>query len=641
MTRRTLQSYAQWPRARLESEIRRHNRLYFLEGAPEISDAAFDRMLAVLRDRFPDSPVLTEIGSDLAMGEREKIRHAAPMLSLDKCASLDTLQAWADKTGDDFVAMPKIDGVAMSLRYDARGHLAVAATRGDGTVGEDVTANVQGVAEIPQRITLRNVEVRGEIYMPLSVFRQRFAESFASPRNLAAGALKQKDPRKTAAFHLRFLAYDLLGSDAATELAKRKCLHEVGIPAAPTQHCRRATLPQTIDRFVRERAQLDYETDGVVLRLNDVAAQDHVGATAHHPRFAMAYKYAGDAAQTTLEAIEWSVARSHVITPVGIIAPVLLSGAMVHRVSLHNYGLAKKLGVGVGATVEVMRRGGVIPHLERVITPGPRVLRAPGKCPSCGNATRIDGDFVYCTNPRGCGRALVGALKHFLDALGCEGFGPALLAHLVDAGIVTDPADLFALTVDALTQLERMGPTLATKLVRNLDGVRQVSLEQFLRALGIHELARHTSRVLAGFGSLDRVLAVSEEELAALHGIGPQIAHAVVAGLREKSPLIDKLRAILHITASQRKSKTGGRLAGKSVLFTGTLAAMSRPVAQALVEAQGGQVASGVSKTLQYLVVGSEGGAGSKLTKAQALVDAGAALQIVSEAEFLQLVGRK
>lgn len=626
-----------WSPAKLEAEIRRHNALYFQSAAPEISDTDFDAMVEALRRQTPNSKVLQAIGSDRQV-ERAAVPHAQPMLSLEKCYDDDTLRQWADKLPGRFVAAPKIDGVALAIRYDAQGRLQQAATRGDGQVGEDVTANVRHIAAIPQQITLREVEIRGEVYMPISIFRAHF-DDFMSPRNLSAGALKQKDPRKTAGFALQFFAYDLLGSDAATEVEKYQRLQDAGFTTSPWRQLRREDLLQAFQEFFRQRGALDVDTDGVVFKANDVALQDRVGATAHHPRYAIAYKYPGDQAQTTIESIEWSVSRSGVITPVAVMVPVPLSGAMVSRVSLHNYGLAREQGVGKGATVLVMRRGGVIPHLERVVRKGAGGrLRPPKQCPSCGRPTRMAEDFVYCSQPESCGSTQVGALKYFLDAIGCEGFGPKLLAQLIAKGLVSDAADLFALRVADLMDLDRMGETLATKLVSHLAACRTLPLDVFLRSLGISELAHQTSRLLANLGRLDEILQLEEATLAELHGVGPKIAAAVVQGLRAQRRFIDKLRR--HVSISARPAAASeGPLAGKSVLFTGGLAAMERNVAQQLVETHGGRVASGVSKQLDYLVVGAAGGAGSKLKKAQALVAAGGTpLQILSEAEFLAMI---
>ncbi|MBI4237894.1 MAG: NAD-dependent DNA ligase LigA [Deltaproteobacteria bacterium] len=632
----TSAAYEKWPQARLEREVQRHNQLYFVAGRPEISDAEFDRMVEVLRRRFPDSAALQAIGSD-AVGERAPVRHAVPMLSLDKCYQVEDLNAWAEKLDGPFVVSPKVDGVACALRYDMRGQLVLAATRGNGQLGEDVTPNARVIAGIPTQLPLHDVEVRGEVYLPLSTFRERFAASFMSPRNLAAGALKQKDPGRTGECGLRFFAYDLLGSDAATEQEKRRALQQAGFSCVTTVLVTTAQLAAQCALAQQISAESDFETDGIVFKIDDVGRQQRLGATAHHPRFAIAYKFAGDAATTTLREIVWNVSRNQIITPIGLVEPVELSGATVSRVTLHNYGLALRNGVGPGAAVIVRRRGGVIPHLESVVEPGAHALVPPPRCPSCAAATRVEGDFVYCTNPTGCSQAVVGALKHFLEAIDCDGFGPKVLQQLVEQGLAADPADLFALTAGDLLSLERMGEVLAHKLVAHLHARRELPLDVLLRSLGIPDLARQTARILASFGTLSHVLALTEDVLAAQHGIGPIIATAIVQGLKARRPLIDKLQRHVTIVAAASAELTGP-LSGRTVLFTGSLQAMARNAAHQLVESRGGRIASGVSTTLDYLVVGSAGGAGSKLKKAHALVEQGAPLTILTEEAFFRLV---
>lgn len=627
--------YERWDIETLEAEIRRHNDLYFVAHAPEIPDVEFDRMVEALRQKAPASPALVDIVSDVRSATRANVEHRHPMLSLDKCYSYGDLEAWGGKFAGGFIAMPKVDGVAMSLRYDAHGQLTVAATRGDGRFGEEVTANARYVRTIPQAIPLHSVEVRGEIYLPLSIFRKEYAQAFANPRNLAAGAIKQKEAKKTLSYRLAFLAYDLLGTACTTEVEKRKALARCGFDTVAWAFVSYTAGLRTVgDRFLAQRDVYDFETDGMVVRVDAVQEQQRVGATAHHPRFAIAYKYQGDSALTTVTDIEWSVSRSGTITPIAIVEPVQLSGATVSRVSLHNYGLAKKLGVGKGARAIVMRRGGVIPHLESVKKAGTSVLRAPTACPSCGRAVRTEDDFLFCTQPESCGVSRVGVLKHFLEAVDCEGFGPKILEQLVSHGLVNDPADLYRLTVDDLVTLERMGEILANKLVVHVQACRVLPLEVFLRALGIPELARQTSRILAGFDSLARVRAITHKELEEIHGVGPRIAASVVAGLKSRRALIDKL--LRYVTITENVPATTGRLVGKTVLFTGSLVALQRSVAHKLVEEHGGRVASGVSKQLNYLVVGEA--PGSKLKKAQQLLAQGADLTILSEKEFLRMV---
>lgn len=630
----------------LEEAVRRHNRLYFELARPEVSDYEFDRLVERLKKLRPDSPVLSEI-PDYGEKEFRKVPHTAPMLSLDKCYDEKDLLDWAGKFEGEVVATPKIDGCATELRYNVRGELELAATRGDGLVGEEITPNARMIGDIPQKIPRGPLEIRGEIYMRLSVFK-KYRDVFANPRNLTAGAIKQKDPRKTREYHLSFFGYDILGSPVRTETEKFALLKSFGVPTVEMKCIEKeaGAMRETFEYFLSCRDAQDFETDGVVFRANRTGEQARLGLTSHHPRFAIAYKFQGDSGQTMLREVEWSVARTGVITPVGVVEPVELSGATVTRVSLHNYGLMKEKGVRRGAKVLMMRRGGVIPNLESVVEAGRGpFIEPPRKCPSCGAATKIRDDFLYCTNKQGCRKAKMEELEHFVKTIECDGFGEKLIGKLYDNGFVKDPADFYTLKKGDLLELERIGEVLATKLVANLQAKREVPLELFLRSLGIRELAKHTSKLLVReFKTLKRVLETGEDELAAIHTIGPVIAREVVEGLRKKRPLIEKLLRYVRVGAAPRGRPEEGRhgglpLRGKKFLFTGSLLAVERSEAEKLVEERGGEIAGGVTQDLDYLVVGDGGGAGGKLTKAKTLQAKGGKVRILSEKEWKKRVG--
>ncbi len=619
----------------LEEAVRKHNRLYFVENAPEIPDVDFDRLVEELRRRKPDAAVLREIGSDVT-GERAKVRHETPMLSLDKCYDEGALAEWAAKFTGPVVASPKVDGLAVSIVYDERGKLVRAATRGDGVVGEEITANVKRIAAVPQDIDQPNAEVRGEIYMPLSVFA-RYRDAFANPRNLSAGAVKQKDPRKTGEYELAFFAYALLGADLPTEAERLERLAGLGFSTVEWRRVERDRMQNAYEAILAKRDDYDFETDGVVFKADDVAEQERLGNTAHHPRSAIAYKFQGDSGTTTLLDVEWSVSRTGAITPVAIVEPIELSGATVRRASLHNLAILKELGITTGAEVVMMRRGGVIPHVESVVRKGKGRIAIPKSCPSCGATTEVRDDVLMCTNAKACSRSAVSELKHFVHTVGIDGFGDKHLTQLYESGTVTDPAELYELTAEELLGMERMGETLAAKLLRNIEEHRAIPLATFLQALGIRELGKHVAKILAGFETLGRVRALTEEELAEIHTIGPTIAHEVVEGFRVRAPLIEKLLKHVTIERGAAARHATGPLRGKSFLFTGKLLAMPRGEAQKLVEEQGGEAAQSVTKDLDYLVVGG-GGAGSKLAKAEKLKQKGSAIEIISEKEFLNLV---
>jgi len=628
--------------ADLEREIRRHNKLYFELAKPVISDYEFDRMVERLKKLKADSQVLKEIGSDLGEGRGKKIFHSSPMLSLDKCYNLDDLMDWAAKLEGDVVASPKIDGLAIAIQYDADGELHQAETRGDGVKGEDITANVRMIPDIPAQVPEGPLEVRGEVYMRKSVFA-KYHDTFANTRNLAAGAVKQKDPKKTGEYQLNFFAYELIGPPLGQGVEQIRFLKRIGFVPIEAHRVKpeRKALQEAYDDLLKKRDAIDYELDGVVYKANEVSDQTRLGASSHHPRWAIAFKFQGDSGTSVLREVEWSVSRTGAITPIGIIDPVGLSGAQVSRVSLHNYGLMKKMGVSLGAKVLVMRRGGVIPNLEEVLSKTKKAVEAPKKCPSCGSPTEIRDDFLYCTNDKSCRSTRLGELRHFVDVLEIEGFGDKMIEQLYDNGFVEDLPDFFKLTVEDLLSLERVGEILAKKLIDQIQGHRKVPLSVFLRALGISELAKHTSELLAKqFRTLENIRNLSEEELAKIHTIGPVIAREVVKGLKEKAKAIDKL--LTQMRLEERAVARSGSLSGKSFLFTGKMGAMDRGDAEKKVEALGGEIAGGVTRDLDFLVIGREGyknrDKGNKWLKAESLIQKGADLKIVSEEDFLKML---
>ncbi|MBI1946280.1 MAG: NAD-dependent DNA ligase LigA [Deltaproteobacteria bacterium] len=642
----------------LEQLVRKHNALYWDEHAPEIDDPTFDKLVEALRKARPTSQVLEQLGEQKAAASPfGDVVHERPMLSLDKCYDDDALLKWATAIKGGFFMTPKIDGVACSVRYDAKGALAQAATRGDGKVGDDITANVRGIADVPKKLTgvRAALEVRGEVYLRRSRFDAVYKGDKANPRNLAAGALKTKDPKESAAYGLSFFAYDLLDGDAPgggpkTEADKMVRLGKLGFPVLPFRHFDdKAALAEGFRAMVEECKQLDTETDGVVVKADSVAEQDRLGITAHHPRGAIAYKFQGESAQSTVRDIEWGVARSGALTPVAIIEPIFISGVTVTRVSLHNAGYAKKLGIGPGATVEVVRRGGVIPHVERVLTKPDRSLSQPKKWPVVGGFTgvHLDGDFLFLDEPERSREVVVGRVKHFADVIDAKGFGDKVLTQLFDAGMVRWPADLYRLDVNALAALERMGEKSAQNLVAVIEGKRKLTLPVLLEALGLERVGATAADKLAStFHTLPAVRTASVEQLADIDGIGPEIADAVVRGLKESRALVDALLEEVTIVAPELPSDTSHPLFGKSVVFTGALAHMDRKSAQQRVQAVGGKTPSGVSAELDYLVIGDEGspllGGGERSSKhksADKLVAKGAKLAIITETDFLKMLG--
>lgn len=664
--------------ATLEAQVRYHDARYWVDDSPEIPDTTFDLLVETLRAKAPTSEVLLELGGlrradadavapttvdPRTLPTGAKFAHRHPMLSLDKCYTEAELLRWFSRFEGDAVASPKIDGVALSIRYDAAGRLEVAVTRGNGSVGDVVTENAKRVAALPLQIPASGdvVEVRGEVYLPLSIFQTEFASQFANPRNLAAGALKQKDANKTAGYKLRFAAYDVEGVSSTTESDKRRWLREAGFVPVLAVTCSASSGQAVYERFVAERGTLDFETDGVVFKVNDVAQHELMGLTAHHPRFAIAYKYQGDSGLTTLEDIEWSVSRTGAINPVAIVSPVSLSGVTVTRASLHNLGIIASLAdqplergrnwsypLSAGARLMLTRRGGVIPHVEHIVEKGVASLEVPERCPSCDAVTVRRDDFLFAEHLPNCATQQRRALEHFVSVAEIQGIGPRLMEQLLDRGLVIEPADLFTLTASQIQSLERLGERSAANVIQAIDARRTIDAGVFLAALGLPDVGRTIAPVLLRGVDNDfgRLRTATVEELVQIDGVGEAIAMSVVDGLAAGAARIDAL--LQHVTLRAPTAPAApsvGPLTGLSFVFTGTLEAMDRKAAQARVRALGATTPDDVSRTTRYLVIGDAdfakfqaGWRSSKLKKADRLVAEGAALEVISETDFLALL---
>jgi DNA ligase (NAD+) len=658
----------------LESLVRYHNQRYWDQDSPEIPDQVYDQLVERLRDLYPLSPVLAELSGPAAGATRAptvatedlrklptgaKLEHVHPMLSLDKCYSEAELTNWFSRFTGDAVASHKIDGVAVSIRYDEHGQLLVASTRGNGRVGDVITNNIRQVLNVPHSIGFGPVEVRGEACMPLSTFNDRYAEQSANPRNLTAGALKQKNPDKTGDYGIVFHAYDILGADLPSELAKRDLLTRAGFNPAPTIPVPRDAAQQAFEQLAEQRPTLDFETDGIVFKVEDVNQHATLGLTSHHPRYAIAYKYQGESGESTLVDILWSVSRTGAINPVALIEPVSLSGVTVTRVSLHNLGIIERLAsapltddsrhtyaLSSGARVYVTRRGGVIPHIESIITPGTGGLALPVECPSCGGPAERREDFLFATHAPGCGKQGRRQLLHFLSVTDIQGIGPKLMEQLFDQNLVREPADLFTLTADSLIGLERMGRKSAENIVNAIQARRRLPWTTFLAALGISDIGPQVARSLAArYPDFATLRDATIEDLQLVDGVGPLVADKLRRGLDDQRDLIDHLLNHLEPLALEDSPASDGPLAGQAFVFTGTMASMGRKEAQALVKQAGGTTPDSVTAATSFLVLGDEdftafqaGRLTSKMKAAQKLIDKGSALRVISETEFLSLV---
>lgn len=654
----------------LRSQINYHNYRYFVLDEPVISDAEFDQLMRELRaleERYPelitpDSPT-QRVGGEPAPAFGV-IEHRVPMLSLANAFSEDELRAWYRRvtglleTEDiSFVCEPKIDGLAVALVYENR-RFVQGATRGDGVRGEDVTANLRTIKSLPLVLPpeawASRFEVRGEVYMTRAGF-ERMNELqaregkrlYANPRNSAAGSLRQLDPRITAQRPLELFVYQLGWIDGngapGSHWEVLQCLRAMRFPVNP--HATRCDSIDAVLAYVREwehrRDSLEYAIDGIVIKVDSLAQQRQLGAVGREPRWAIAYKYPAEQATTRLLDIRVNVGRTGSLNPYAVLEPVVIGGATVKLATLHNEEDIHRKDIRIGDVVIVQRAGEVIPQVigpvvsRRTGTEQPYEL--PRTCPSCGAAVvRPEGEaMAYCPN-RSCPAQAVRLLEHFASrgAMDIEGLGERMAQVLYTEGLARDPGDLYALTVEQLSKLERMGEKSAANLVRAIAASKDRPLGRLIFALGIRHVGAEVAQLLAAhFGSLDALLAASEEEIAAISGVGPVIAASVRAYTADEHNrrMIEKLRAAgVRMTADGQAAREGP-LVGTQFVLTGTLSSFTRNEAENRLKALGAAVGSSVTKKTTHLVAGDN--PGSKLAKAQQL-----GITVLDEAGFLALL---
>lgn len=619
-------------------------------GKPIASDPEYDAAEKRLAELCPDHELLKEVGTDFKSSSFADVFHEVLMLSLDKAYSVDEIVSWVP--GNDGVAMPKMDGFAVSLKYQLQGDffvLTCGATRGKGQKGEDVTENVKQVKDIPHRIPaglvfsgLTRFEVRGEVYMKRSTFtRLGLDKEYENCRNIAPGSVRQKDPKVTRDRELNFFAYNIITPEIPipTMLMKFAVIKNMGIPVVPSvavDMSSREKLQLAFDSFAAVRESNDYDMDGVVFCLNDCFEIERLGNTSHHPRAFIAWKFEAEEGETTLTTCEWQVSRTSQINPVGIFNAIRLEGASITNATLHNLSEIERLGIGIGDRIIVSRRGGVIPKIERVVkaADSPR-LEIPSKCPVCGSETEIreskDGTkTLHCPNID-CPAVTATRILHFIKTMEIDDIAEGMLTKLMEAGFVTEVYDLFKVNREQLLTLPSVKDKTADRAIQNINLARKRPLGVFLAALGIRTMGVSVADTVADvFGSLDKILAATESDLMGITGIGPEIAKNIVKGLAAKKDVIAALCKEVEIIA-KAKPVEGGKLAGKTFLITGTLS-MPRGDFEKIIEDNGGVVSSSVSKSLNYLIVGDA--PGGKLAKAQK-----AGVTIITEEEFNKLIG--
>jgi DNA ligase (NAD+) len=655
---------------KLRAEIRRHDYLYYVLNQPQISDLQYDKLFSELKSLeeahpeliTPDSP--TQRVSERPLEGFATVRHAVPMLSIDNTYNAEELRAFDERVKKglgsveyDYVVEPKIDGVAISLRYE-NGSLVTAATRGDGEVGDNVTSNVRTIKSIPLTLLTHSkvpsiLEVRGEVYMPIRYFRElnRLREEagellFANPRNAAAGSLKLLDAKITNTRYLSFFAYAIgevsqgLADNHYQTLQKFK---KLGLPVNP--HIKRAKdIDEALEiclSWSEKRLELDYKIDGMVIKVNRLDQRDILGATGRAPRWCISYKFPAERAETVIESIDVQVGKSGILTPVANLTPVLLAGTTVKRASLHNFDELRRLDARCGDTVLIEKAGEIIPQVIEVkkeLRPaGTTTFKIPKKCPNCGSAVAKDEEGVYirCVNPN-CMGQLKERLRYFAgrDQMDIEHLGPSLIEQLVESGLVKNFSDLYKLQKSDLLALERMAEKSTANVIEAIEKSKTRPLWRFIAALGIRHIGGQSAQILAEhFGSLEALMNADKEALETIDQIGPTMAESVYEYFRipRNRAVIDKLLAAGVMPEKPKRVRSTGKLAGKTVVVTGTLENFSRQQAEQAIRQAGGKPSSSVSKKTDFVLAGKD--PGSKLDKAQQL-----GIKVINEKQFLEML---
>lgn len=656
--------------AELREEIEHHNRLYHELDQPEISDAEYDALmqeLLSLEEKFPelvteDSPTQRVGGAPLPAFSQ--VRHAEPLLSLSNAFSSNELREWDSRLKRilgvqdlDYIVELKIDGLSVALSYE-RGHFITGATRGDGFTGEDITANLRTIKTLPLKLkdTPARLVVRGEAYMPKSAFERLNAEReaaelplFANPRNAAAGSLRQLDPKVAASRSLLLFIYDILageGVETGTHAETLRYLSDQGFPVNNEWQCCKSieeVLP-LLEKWQDRRHDLNYEIDGLVIKVNNKSYQSLLGSTSKSPRWSIAYKFPAEQGTTRVKTISIRVGRTGVLTPTAELEPIRLAGTTVTRATLHNEDIIREKDIRIGDFVVAQKAGDIIPEVVSVVkekrTGDEQPFVMPSVCPECGSeVVRLEGEAAArCTGGLVCPAQIREGLIHFVSrgAMDIEGLGPKVIERLLNTGLIADAGDLYYLKKEQLVVLERMGELSSDNLLASIQDSKNRPLSRLVFALGIKNVGSRAAKLLAGeFRTLASLASAEVSQMETIHEIGPKIAENVAAFFAEEHNLkvIEKLKAA-GVNMTETTSQEEGSLTGKKFVLTGKLSGMTRTEAKEKIESLGGEVAASVSKNTDYVVAGED--PGSKYDKAVAL-----GVQILSEEEFIDLLEGK
>ena len=646
----------------LRAVIEKNNRLYYDQDAPELEDFEYDalmRELRALENQFPqllteDSP--TQKVGGTASSKLPKVTHSVKMESLLDAFSYDELRDFDRRVRDagiepEYVVEIKIDGLSCSLEYE-NGELVRASTRGDGVVGEDVTANVRAIKKIPKK--LKNapefLEVRGEVYMPHEAFQHLCAEQelqgaapFKNPRNAAAGSLRQKDAKITGSRGLSIFIFNVQqvrGKELTTHAESLDYLKSLGLPVSPRYHIVHdiEDAIKEIEQIGQNRSKLDFDMDGAVIKVNHFAQRDLMGSTNKFPRWAIAFKYPPEVKETTLRSIEVAVGRTGVLTPTACFDPVFLAGTTVARATLHNEDFIRQFGLCIGDTIQVRKAGDIIPEVIGVVhhPENAEPYRMPTACPSCGAPVvhLEDEAALRCVNPE-CPAQSLRNIIHFAsrDAMDIDGLGTAVATQLVEKDLVHSAADLYDLTLEQLLTLEKFKEKSATNLLHAIENSKQNNLDKLLFGFGIRNIGDKAAALLAEhFGTLEAIREADIEKISEINGFGGVMGQSVVEFFA-KDGTTDLIRRLADagVNMTWKGEPKGDKLAGMTLVVTGTLETLSRNETEALIVKNGGKASGSVSKKTAYVVAGTA--AGSKLTKAQAL-----GVPVLTEEEFLAML---